>query len=141
MRPGSAGNAERAERGFALATALFVLLLVSIALALVAGSLALNLRLEREEAQSLRRTALADAALAEALAGLAADAGFPGADEHPFGGGAIGSSVEPLGGGSYRVLARASFAGLARAAEARVARSPLGEVQVVRWRPVRPTAP
>ena len=132
------GGGSGGQRGFALATALFVLLLVSIALALVAGSLTLHLRLERDEAQSLRRTALADAALAEALAGLAGNAGYSGAGEHPFGGGAIASDVEPLGGGVYRIVASAHFAGRGRAAEARVTRSPLGEVRVVRWWPVRP---
>ncbi len=123
------------ERGFALTTALFVLLLLSIGLSLVAASLTLHLRLSRDEAQSLRRTALADAALAEALAGIAYDAGYPGAPDHAFGEGTIGSEVDALGGGRYLVRVHGAYAGRIRAARAEVLRSPSGEVRVVRWQP------
>lgn len=123
------------ERGFALTTALFVLLLLSIGLSLVAASLTLHLRLSRDEAQSLRRTALADAALAEALAGISHDANYPGAPDHPFGDGTIGSEVDPLGAGRYRVRIRGAYAGRIRAARAEVLRSPTGEVRVVHWQP------
>jgi len=122
----------RRQNGYALLVALVVLLLVSIALALLAAGLQIRMRLVRQEAQILRLMALSDAALAETLASLNVDPGFDGVAEQPFGGGRISSAVRSLGDNQYEVLAVALYAGKERAVEAEVVRTPLG-VAVVRW--------
>lgn len=122
----------RGERGIALLTALVVLLLVSLALALLAAALETRLRLVRQETTALQLGALADAALAEALYGITHDAHFAGHPEHPFGPGSLASEVTPLGVGRYRVVARGSFGGQARRVEAEVQRTPQG-ARVMRW--------
>jgi type II secretory pathway component PulK len=123
----------RGEAGYALVTALLVVLLVSIALALLASSLQLRMRLVRQEADVLALQALSDAALAEALARLAESSATRGVDKHPLGNGAIRSEVQFLAPGRYRVVATATLAGRERAVEAEVRRSP-GRARVVRWR-------
>jgi len=123
------------ERGYALLTALMVLLLVSISLAVLATSLQIRLRLVRQEAEILQLGALSDAALAEALHGLTYDQTFSGKGEHPFGPGSIASAVEALGPNRYRVLATGLYAGQRRTVEAEVVRTYRG-AHVVRWRRV-----
>lgn len=125
----------RSEGGFALLTALFVLLLLSLVLALLGASLHLRLRLVHQESETLALAALSDAALAEAVAHLAANSSFRGLAEHPYGGGTLESRVEFLGPHRYRVTARAACAGRDREVEAQVLRSP-GLIRVWRWRPV-----
>jgi len=120
------------EKGYALLVALVVLLLVSIALALLAAGLQIRMRLVRQEAQILRLMALNDAALAETLASLNYDPAFDGLADQPFGGGRISSAVRPLGINHYEVLAVSFYAGKERAVDAEVVRTPLG-VAVVRW--------
>lgn len=123
----------RSERGYALLTALVILLLVSISLALLAAALQVRMRLIRQEAEILQLGALADAALAEALYNLTYDRDFPGKDEHDFGRGKIASEVERIAGERYRVRAKAIYAGNERAVEAEVVRTYQG-ARVVRWR-------
>lgn len=123
----------RGESGFALATTLLVLLLLSIALGLLAASLQLRMRLVQDEARGLELRALSDAALAEALANLAANSYYHGADEHPLGDGTVRSEVHFLEPGRFRVVATANLAGRERAVEAEVQRSP-GRARVTRWR-------
>jgi type II secretory pathway pseudopilin PulG len=123
----------RGESGYALVTALLVVLLLSIALALLASSLQLRMRLVRQEADALALQALSDAALAETLARLAESSYFHGVNEHPLGGGAIRSDVQFIAPGRFRVVATATLAGRERAVEAEVRRSP-GRARVVRWR-------
>lgn len=121
------------ERGFALPAVLLAVLLLSIALALVAASLQLRMRLVRREAQSLTLTALSDAALAETLAWLTTNAHYQGVPEHPFGNGRYRSQVRLLAPGRYEVVATARYAGRTRIVEAEVVR-PVGSApQVVRW--------
>ncbi len=120
------------QEGYALLVALVVLLLVSIALALLAAGLQIRMRLVRQEAQILRLMALSDAALAETLASLNYDPSFDGLPDQAFGGGRISSSVRPLGTNHYEVLAVALYAGKERAVDAEVVRTPLG-VAVVHW--------
>lgn len=120
------------QQGYALLVALVVLLLVSIALALLAAGLQIRMRLVRQEAQMLRLMALNDAALAETLASLNYDPNFEGLPDQAFGGGRISSAVRPLGTGQYEILAVALYAGKERAVDAEVIRTPLG-VAVVRW--------
>jgi hypothetical protein len=135
-RPAEQGSTWRpAEQGFALLTSLFVLLLLSLVLALLAASLHLRLRMVHQESETLTLAALSDAALAEAVAHLAANSSFRGLDEHPYGGGALESRVEFLGPHRYRVTARATHAGRARAVEAQVLRAP-GLLRIWQWRPV-----
>ena len=81
--------ARRGEAGFGLLMALMVLFLVSIALALLGGSLQLRMRLVREDAETVILTALSDAAVAEAVAHLAQDPNYPGESAHDFGHGKI----------------------------------------------------
>ena len=126
----------RRESGFALMTALVVILLLSIALGLLAASLQLRLRLVREDAESVILSALSDAAVAEAVAHLAQSAYYSGSPEHAFGGGRIASRVEPVGVGVFAVTATAAFARRTRVVEAEVVRAP-GTARVRRWRRTR----
>lgn len=123
----------RSERGYALLTALVILLLVSISLALLAAALQVRMRLIRQEAEILQLGALADAALAEALYNLTYDQDFSGKDEHDFGRGQIASEVERITAERYRVRARAIYAGNERTVEAEVVRTYQG-ARVVRWK-------
>jgi hypothetical protein len=125
--------ARQGESGYALLTSLLVIFLLSIALALLGGSLQLRMRLVREDGQSVILSALSDAALAEALANLAQSAGYSGSPEHGFGGGKIASEVEPLGLGIFEVTATARYASRTRVVEAEVLRAP-GIARVRRWR-------
>ena len=123
------------EEGHALITALFVLLLVSLAVALVAASLDSAMRGVRHELRSLELTALADAALAEALAHLAQDPGFSGLGDHPYGGGVLGSKVLQVGSKRWRVEAWARHRGLVRRVRVDVRRTVRGHA-VTGWRRV-----
>lgn len=123
----------RGESGFALATTLLVLLLLSIALGLLAASLQIRMRLVQDEARGLQLRALSDAALAEALANLAGNSFYHGADGHPLGTGTIRSEVHFVEPGRFRVVATANLAGRERAVEAEVLRSP-GHARVVHWK-------
>lgn len=124
----------RREAGFALASALLAVLLLSIGLALVAASLQLRMGLVRREARSVTLTALSDAALAETLAELGRDAYFPGVRERDFGGGRLRSEVRLVSPGRYEVVATASYAGRERTVEAEVLRPAGGSPRVLRWR-------
>jgi|HubBroStandDraft_3_1064219.scaffolds.fasta_scaffold01404_4 hypothetical protein len=127
----------RRQRGYALLLALVVIFLVFIALAMVFAALALRLRQAQLETQTVHLVALTDAGMAEALAGLAQDPGFPGAPRHDLGrGGTIASRVEPVDAQLFRVTARASYAGRLRAAQAIVQLAPAGELRVVSWQRV-----
>lgn len=126
----------RRDGGYALLTAVFTIFLLSIALALLAASLHLHMRLVQEEDRNLHLRALSDAALAETLYNLRYDAHFDGVAERPFGGGAIRSYVTFVAQPShFRVRATATYAGRQRTVEAEVFRTPT-EISVVRWRRV-----
>jgi hypothetical protein len=113
--------------------ALLVLFLVSISLALLAGSLQLRMRLVREDAETIILSGLSDAAVDEAAAGIAQDAGYTGAPAHDFGGGKIQTAVQQNSSTLYTVIATATYDGRRRAVEATVVRSP-GGVAVSGWR-------
>jgi type II secretory pathway pseudopilin PulG len=125
-------RARKRERGYALLVTLVVILLLFFALALLGAALQIRMRLVRQEAQSLKLSALSDAALAETLASLTYDPGFTGVAEQNFGGGRIASTVRPLGPNRYEVLATAFYAGKLRAVDAEAVRTPQG-ARVVRW--------
>ena len=123
----------RSQGGYALLTALVILLLVSISLSLLAAALQVRLRLVQQEAEILQLGALSDAALAEALYNLTYDRNFTGKDEHDFGEGKISSEVKRIAAEQYRVRATAIYAGSERTVEAEVWRTYRG-ARVVRWR-------
>ena len=124
----------RKEDGFALASVLLAILLLSIALALVAASLQLRMGLVRREARSLTLTALSDAAMAETLAELGEDAYFHGVPEHGLGPGRLRSEVRFLSPGRYEIVATATYAGRERTVEAEVLKPAGAPPQVLRWR-------
>ncbi|MFY9824720.1 MAG: hypothetical protein WAM82_25305 [Thermoanaerobaculia bacterium] len=128
--------ARRGEAGFGLLMALMVLFLLSIALALLAGSLQIRMRLVREDAETVILTALSDAAVAEAVANLAQSSGYPGSPAHEFGHGKITSVVTPIGLGLFDVVATATYANRTRTVEAEVFRAPGVVAHVRRWRRV-----
>jgi type II secretory pathway component PulK len=122
----------RGEAGAALILALLVLFLVSISLALLAGSLQLRMRLVREDAETVILAGLSDGAVDEAMAGIAQDADYTGAPSHPLGGGTI-EILAQHSGDSYTVVATATYDRRRRAVEAFVTRNPDGVV-LNRWR-------
>jgi hypothetical protein len=117
----------------ALAITLLVLFVVSLALAILSLSLLVRLRTVRDESQGVVLTALSDAAVAEAVANLAADASFTGATEHPFGSGKIASQISPVTPTQFQVVATARLGVRVRAVEVQVLRTP-AVVQVTSWR-------
>jgi hypothetical protein len=136
----------RGQAGYALLTALLVLLLVSVSLALLAASLHLRMRLARQEAETVNLVTLTDGSLAETLAHLYAEPGFQGVPEHPLGRGKIKSQVTGSGAGRYTVVATATYAGKERSVQAEVVRTegtrrdalgqprPFVRVRVTSWR-------
>lgn len=112
--------------------ALVVLLLVGVAASLVAASLALESRHAIDEARRVQLTALADAAVAEALAHLAQDRGFPGRQESSLGGGSYESRTRSLGSDLVEVQVVARTGGWERRVRAVVRVAPT-RARVVRW--------
>jgi hypothetical protein len=127
----------RGEAGFALLTALLALFLVSLCLSLISFSLLLRLRAVRQESQGVILTALADAALAEAVANLAVDANFSSVPEHSLGSGRITSQVTKLSATSFRIVATARLGTRTRTVEAFVQRTP-ASTEVRQWRVLPP---
>ena len=126
---------ESRESGVALAVALLVLFLVALCLALIALSLYVRMRAVRDESMGIILRALSDAALAEGLANLAADASSDGVKEHPFGGGRIGSRISSRGDNRYRIVATARLGARARTVLAQALRSPeSATADVTSWR-------
>ena len=131
-----------AQSGYALLLALVVIFLVFIALALVFAALALRLRLAQLEAETIHLAALADAGMAEALAGLARDPGFPGAPQHAFGNGSIASQISPVASQLLRVTSQVTYAGRGRGAQAMVQVDAQGRIiQVTSWQRIAPANP
>lgn len=124
------------EAGSTIVMALYAVLMLTLALSVVATALLLHLRESQHEAIAVRLTALADAALAEALSQLAGSPFADGVSEHDFGDGTIASEISTSDGTNMVVLARAAYAGRQREVRADVRLTVLGPV-VVRWRRVR----
>lgn len=98
--------ARRGERGSALVFALAALTLVALTVAAVAAEIRSRSAGIVLEERSLRAVALADWAMAETLAELAADPrGFQGITERPVPGGTVASRVRPLGEWELEVTA------------------------------------
>ena len=121
------------EGGYALLLALVVLFLVSSALSLLADGLALRNRLAKSEADSIHLTALTDAAVAEALAGLSQSIGYTGAAEHSVGTGTVQSRVTQLSSVQYQIDASGTYDSLTRQVTA-VVQLNAGSLQVITWR-------
>jgi hypothetical protein len=129
------GRHRRSESGQALIVALLALLMVSVAGALLAGSLLLHLRAARHEADGVRLTALADAAVAASLAELAARPASRGLTERDFGGGSIASDIARPRAERAVVVARAAYRGRTRRVRAEVRLTAAGP-RVIAWRPL-----
>ncbi len=106
-KPGPTG--ETRESGQILLFSLLVVVLMSIAMGLVASLVAERQQAQRREAETIQLTAMADAVLAETLAGLADGAGSGGVAEREFGGGTIASEVRAGSGSTLEVIARATW--------------------------------
>jgi hypothetical protein len=117
----------------ALVAALVVMLLLGGALALLAASLQLRMRIVRDETRAIRLTALSDAAVAATLAELAKLWSFPGLAERPYGGGTISSEVREIDFTRNEIVARAAYAGRVRRVRVVVTRTGVG-LQASGWR-------
>jgi hypothetical protein len=117
----------------ALVAALVVMLLLGGALAVLAASLQLRMRVVRDETRAIRLTALSDAAIAATLAELAELWNSPGLGERPYGGGTISSEVREIDFTHHEIVARATYAGRGRRVRVVVARTAIG-LQVSGWR-------
>jgi hypothetical protein len=131
------GRASRQD-GYALLLALVVIFLVFIALALVFAALALRLRQAQLETQTVHLVALSDAGMAEALAGLARDPGFPGTPWHELARGSVSSQIEPVSSKIFRVTTQVSYAGRGRGAQAMVQMDAPGQLRVMSWQRIAP---
>jgi type II secretory pathway pseudopilin PulG len=101
----------RRSEGYAIAVALIVLVLVGAAATAIAVGLRLETRAAQQESRRIHLVALADAAVAEALAELAQNKGFSGAAERRLGLGTISSSVRPLDADRFEIVATARLRG------------------------------
>ncbi len=133
--PGAARPRRRRDSGQALLVVALVLFLLMLALALVDEALVARLHATQEEARQVELEALADAAMAEALARLAADAAYRGASPHALARGAIASRIVWVSAGRFEVTATATLGGRARALRAEVD-LPWGRPLVTSWRVV-----
>ncbi len=124
----------RGEKGHALLLALLVLVITTTGALLVSSTLLLRMREVREEMVALRLTALADAAVAEALAQLSRGGGLRGG-ERSFGGGRITSEVIASRGRSRSLLIEAHYAAKVRRIQVEVLLTLHGP-RVVSWRPL-----
>jgi Tfp pilus assembly protein PilX len=122
----------RRAKGAVLLTVALVLVLVMAGLALVDGALLARARATRDESRRVELQALADAAMAEALANLAHDRHHRGVRPHAFARGAISSRIEPAGTDRFRVEAVAELAQNRQTIVAEVSLF-LGRPAVVAW--------
>lgn len=125
------------QDGQILIYALVAILLLSMAMALVAGALNARMELLRWEERAVHLTALLDAGVADAAAGLAEKASYAGTPGKPFGGGSY--AVEVRGGGLERdVVVRARYGRGRRAVRVHVTLRPYAPPLISAWRPMPP---
>ena len=111
----------RSDRGSALVVALATLTLIAITIAAVTAELQSRGAGVEIEERSVRLTALSDAAMAETLAELSAQGtGCFGVAERRVEGGAISSTVRPIGAWEAEVIAVGSRHGWVSTVRARV---------------------
>jgi hypothetical protein len=123
------------EAGQGLLIALVALVLLGAVLALVAALLVGRMHRVQERTRDTALLALADAAVAESLADLAAWPVSPGVGRRPFGGGTIESRIARGAGSGFTILATATYRGGTLTVEARGRLTDLGPV-VDAWRRV-----
>jgi hypothetical protein len=97
------------DSGAALVLAVAALAIVAGTVLIVASQMQASQITVRHDFRSTVLDSLADAALAEALAGLSLDPSFTGLPSHLYGHGEIGSAVGPAGETSRMVTATARF--------------------------------
>jgi hypothetical protein len=126
------------QAGFSVLLAIVALMLTGVAMMMVLDAVNHDIGQLRLEERSSQLVALTDAALAETLAGLAADPAFSGVGRRALGAGQIASSVAAGSDGAVTVRSRAWFGGWRGelTAEVNLASDVPG---VVRWS--RSTAP
>jgi len=124
------------ESGAALLMVLFLLVLAATAGLLLSVALSVDLREQKEEARRMRLAALADSALAEALAALSSNPDAGGYGVHDFGGGTLESRIVTLPDGRKQATARATYAGLERSIVAEIVLV-AGEPRILTWVPGR----
>jgi hypothetical protein len=122
-----------AESGIAVLAALLVLLLVSLASALVMASLELRMRVVQQEARRVHLSALSDAAIAETVAELSRNRGYPGIPRRSFDDGWLESSVVDLGTGRRQVTARAGYGGWTETVQVEARFTPTS-ARILGWR-------
>jgi len=108
----------RRQRGYVLIVALFVLIVLMSAAALIASSLAYRMWSFRQETQAVHLSSLLDSALAKALANLWSNPGYGGVSDESFGDGTISIEVRPAELTTVEVVVKASYWGARRAARA-----------------------
>ena len=124
----------RRQSGHVLIVALFVLAVTMAAAAMIAASLGYRMWLVRQESRNLHLTALADGALALALAELSVDRSYGGTGGPvPWDDGTYAIEVRPSGLNESEVEVRVTYGGGGRAALAEVELLP---VRVVGWQPI-----
>ncbi len=128
--------------GYVFLVALFVILVLMTAALLVAAALHRQHRLYRYERQNVALMAIADGALAKALAQLWRDPDYGGTTE-PFADGAFSIETRRLNSLTVEVTVRATYWNGARAARAtvRIDRSPPHRrkpPRVLVWEPIAP---
>ncbi len=130
------GAADRSgERGSVVLMALLVLVLLGGAFALLAGLLIHRMHRVQRDLRHTELTALADAAMAETLANLAASPSYPGVSGHALGDGSIRTTVHHGPGGEFTVELRVTVRGDGMAAEAQGKMTATGP-RVTSWRRV-----
>ena len=114
--------------------ALLVLVIVTTGALLVSSALMLRMREVQEEMIALRLTAMADAAVAEALAQLGKGSAFRGNDSS-FGGGKISSEIIASDGPRRSLLIEVQYATKVRRIQVEVLMTRQGPC-VVGWHPL-----
>jgi len=124
-----------AERGYALTLTLVMLLLISVAASLVAVSVTLHSRLAQDEARRIHAGALADGAMALALAELSRSRGYRGHENQLFGRGSTSVQLSTPPGDPNRrcVVATGRYGGRARSLESLVVFDMEGVPVIVEW--------
>jgi len=123
----------RFQQGTALLVALVTMLVLTMSLLLAAALVQVGVDSFDVENRRLVTTALADAAMAEALASIDEDPRFPGSAERRFGGGVISSRVEQTAPERRRVVAVGRIHGYRTVVSAEVELD-FGRPRVMRWR-------
>lgn len=111
------GHGRRGESGHVLAVVLLATLLLGAGLAIVAARATADRRALAADEERVVLGALADAAVAETLAALAARLRAPGVAPRPFGGGTHESTVTHHRGRRFTITAVARYRGRALAVE------------------------